>query len=93
MTTNQETAVTDTRPRCPVDIDLVDPDTFENGLPLEAFATMREQAPVFWHEQPGTCVTGPPAPVKKTQCQASREIMNSWTLNGRLTMRTSPNQP
>ncbi len=46
--------MTDTRPRCPVDIDLVDPDTFENGLPLEAFAAMRDQAPVFWHEQPGT---------------------------------------
>jgi cholest-4-en-3-one 26-monooxygenase len=53
-TAHQETLVTDTRPRCPVEIDLVDPDTFENGLPLEAFAAMREQAPVFWHEQPGT---------------------------------------
>jgi cholest-4-en-3-one 26-monooxygenase len=42
------------RPRCPVDIDLVDPDTFEDGLPLEQFAVMREQAPAFWHPQPGT---------------------------------------
>jgi cholest-4-en-3-one 26-monooxygenase len=46
--------VADTRPRCPVDIDLVDPDTFENGLPLAEFATMRDEAPVFWHPQPGT---------------------------------------
>jgi cholest-4-en-3-one 26-monooxygenase len=42
------------RPRCPVDIDLIDPDTFEDGLPLEQFAVMREQAPVFWHPQPGS---------------------------------------
>ena len=42
------------RPRCPVDIDLIDPDTFEDGLPLEQFAIMREQAPVFWHPQPGS---------------------------------------
>jgi cholest-4-en-3-one 26-monooxygenase len=30
----------------------VDPDTFGNGLPLDAFAQMRADAPVFWHEQP-----------------------------------------
>jgi len=39
--------------RCPVDLDLVSPDTFAAGLPLDAFATMRDEAPVFWHEQPG----------------------------------------
>ena len=50
----QEPAVTDTRPRCPVDIDLVDPETFEDGVPFEEFAAMREKAPVFWHPQPGT---------------------------------------
>jgi cholest-4-en-3-one 26-monooxygenase len=38
--------------RCPVDIDLLDPDTFENGVPLDKFATMRAEAPVFWHDQP-----------------------------------------
>ena len=53
MTAPVDKPATD-RPGCPVDINLVDPDTFENGLPLEAFAAMREQAPVFWHEQPGT---------------------------------------
>ncbi|MCW2587056.1 MAG: Steroid C27-monooxygenase [Frankiales bacterium] len=42
------------RPRCPVDIDLIDPDTFADGLPLEQFAAMRESAPVFWHDQPGS---------------------------------------
>jgi cholest-4-en-3-one 26-monooxygenase len=41
------------RPRCPVSIDLIDPDTFAEGLPLEQFATMRESAPVFWHDQKG----------------------------------------
>jgi cholest-4-en-3-one 26-monooxygenase len=46
------------KPRCPVDIDLINPDTFEAGLPLEAFATMREEAPVFWHEHPGTAGDG-----------------------------------
>jgi len=40
-------------PRCPVDVDLVDPDTFTTGLPLAEFARMRAEAPVFWHPQPG----------------------------------------
>ncbi len=40
------------RPRCPVDLDLIDPDTFASGVPLDAFATMRADAPVFWHAQP-----------------------------------------
>jgi cholest-4-en-3-one 26-monooxygenase len=43
-----------TSARCPVDLDLVDPDTFASGLPLAAFATMRDEAPVYWHDQPGT---------------------------------------
>jgi cholest-4-en-3-one 26-monooxygenase len=44
-----------TAARCPVDhLDLVDPDTFATGLPLDAFATMRDEAPVFWHDQPGS---------------------------------------
>jgi cholest-4-en-3-one 26-monooxygenase len=46
--------MTDVRPRCPVDIDLIDPETFADGLPLEQFAVMRDQAPAFWHPQPGT---------------------------------------
>ena len=48
------TAPTDGKPRCPVDIDLIDADTFADGLPLAQFATMREEAPVFWHEQKGS---------------------------------------
>ena len=44
-----------TAARCPVDhVNLVDPDTFVDGLPLEAFAQMRDEAPVFWHDQPGS---------------------------------------
>ena len=43
-----------TAARCPVDLDLVDPDTFVTGLPLADFAIMRDEAPVFWHDQPGT---------------------------------------
>src|SRR3954454_3184030 len=48
------TAPTDGKPRCPVDIDLIDPETFADGLPLEQFAAMRDKAPVFWHEQAGS---------------------------------------
>ena len=48
------TAPANDKPRCPVDIDLIDADTFADGLPLEQFKTMREQAPVFWHEQKGS---------------------------------------
>lgn len=48
------TAPADGKPRCPVEIDLIDPDTFADGLPLEQFAAMREKAPVFWHEQEGS---------------------------------------
>ncbi|MCU1601616.1 MAG: steroid C27-monooxygenase [Frankiales bacterium] len=44
-----------TAAKCPVDhLNLVDPDTFVEGLPLAAFATMRDEAPVFWHDQPGS---------------------------------------
>jgi cholest-4-en-3-one 26-monooxygenase len=39
------------RPRCPIDLDVVDPDTFVEGVPLDAFATVRETAPVYWQEQ------------------------------------------
>jgi cholest-4-en-3-one 26-monooxygenase len=39
--------------RCPVELDLVDPDTFTDGMPYQAFATIREEAPVFWHAQDG----------------------------------------
>ena len=42
----------DGRPRCPVDhLNIVDPDTFADGLPLDAFAKMRDEAPVYWQEQ------------------------------------------
>ncbi len=50
--TTPESASAGTRPRCPVDLDLVDPDSFLSGMPFEAFARMRDEAPVFWHEQP-----------------------------------------
>ena len=43
----------DGRPRCPVDVDLIDPDTFAEGVPLGLFSQVRENAPVFWHEQKG----------------------------------------
>ena len=39
------------RPGCPIDLDLLDPDTFHDGVPLEAFAALRDQRPVFWQEQ------------------------------------------
>lgn len=40
--------------RCPVQIDLADPDTFAAGMPHADFAALRAQAPVCWHHQPGT---------------------------------------
>jgi cholest-4-en-3-one 26-monooxygenase len=45
--------VEQSRPRCPVDIDLNDPDRFLSGVPLAEFARMREEQPIFWHDQPG----------------------------------------
>jgi cholest-4-en-3-one 26-monooxygenase len=41
------------RARCPIDLNLLDAETFDAGVPLEAFAQFREEAPVFWHEQKG----------------------------------------
>lgn len=49
----QPDVVADARPRCPVDVDLADPDTFTTGMPLAAFARMRDEAPVCWHPQDG----------------------------------------
>ena len=43
------------RRQCPVEhLDLIDPDTFAGGTPHELFAQLRDEAPVFWHEQPGS---------------------------------------
>ena len=47
-----------TRRRCPVDIDLVDPDVFADGPPLQDFATIREEAPVSWHRATGAASDG-----------------------------------
>jgi cholest-4-en-3-one 26-monooxygenase len=44
---------------CPVDhVNLLDPDTFSDGVPLDFFARMRSEAPVYWHEQPGRSNNG-----------------------------------
>ncbi len=43
----------DDRPRCPVNhLDLLDPDTFEDGIPHEAFREVRQAQPVYWFPQP-----------------------------------------
>ena len=34
------------------DIDLYDPDSYVDGVPHEMFATLRREAPVYWHEKP-----------------------------------------
>lgn len=39
-------------PGCP-HIDLTSPETFEGGLPREAFAFLRRESPVYWHEGSG----------------------------------------
>ena len=75
------TAPVDGKPRCPVDIDLIDPDTFADGLPLEQFAAMREQAPVFWHEQVGSWGDGFWVVTRHADVQeVSRlpEVFSSW---------------
>ncbi len=69
------------RPRCPVDIDLIDPDTYADGLPLEKFAAMREQAPVFWHPHEGSHGEGFWVVTRHADVQeVSRqpEVFSSW---------------
>ncbi len=34
------------------DIDLYDPDSYVDAVPHEMFATLRREAPVFWHDKP-----------------------------------------
>jgi cholest-4-en-3-one 26-monooxygenase len=34
------------------DVNLVDPDIFQQGTPHEMFRVLRREAPVFWHEEP-----------------------------------------
>ncbi|HUR13328.1 MAG TPA: cytochrome P450 [Mycobacteriales bacterium] len=47
------TAPTD-RPQCPVaHLDLLDADTFADGVPHAAFREVRDAQPVFWFPQPG----------------------------------------
>ena len=42
------------RPQCPVQhLDLLDADTFADGVPHAAFREVREAQPVFWFPQPG----------------------------------------
>ena len=35
-----------------MDINLLDPATFEGGHPDEQYAWLQEHAPVYWHEEP-----------------------------------------
>ena len=36
---------------CP-HIDLTAPETYEGGMPREVFSYLRNQAPIYWHEDP-----------------------------------------
>jgi len=50
------------------DVNLTDPDIFEKAVPHEMFRVLREQAPVFWHDEengPGFWVITRHADVKK----------------------------
>jgi cholest-4-en-3-one 26-monooxygenase len=48
-------ATTTDRPGCPVaHLDLLDADTFADGVPHDAFREVREAQPVFWFPQPGS---------------------------------------
>jgi cholest-4-en-3-one 26-monooxygenase len=66
---------------CPFGVDLVDPDTFTTGMPLDAFARMRAEAPVTWHPQPGSPGDGFWAVTRHADIRAvSRqpEVFSSW---------------
>ena len=84
------TAPVDGKPRCPVDIDLIDPDTFADGLPLEKFAAMRDEAPVFWHDQKGSWGDGFWVVTRHKDVQeVSRlpEVFSSWERGALLSTR------
>jgi cholest-4-en-3-one 26-monooxygenase len=69
------------RPRCPVDVDLADPDTFASGMPWAVFARLREQAPVAWHPQDGAPGGGFWAVTRAAEVrEVSRqpEVFSSW---------------
>ena len=36
---------------CP-HFDLTDPETYQGGLPREVFSYLRQEQPVYWHEDP-----------------------------------------
>lgn len=40
---------------CP-HLNLLDPDAYQNGIPHEHFARLREERPVYWQEDPLTDV-------------------------------------
>ena len=37
---------------CPFHIDLTAPETFKGGVPREVFKYLRDEEPVYWHEDP-----------------------------------------
>lgn len=45
-----------------IDVDLFDPHLFGRGIPYEAFATLRREAPVAWHEERPRREGGRPGP-------------------------------
>ena len=61
------------------DIDLYDPDSYVDAVPHEMFATLRREAPVFWHDKPDDvgfwCVTKH-ADVQHVNRDAS--LFSSW---------------
>ncbi len=86
----------DARPRCPVDLDLLNPDTFAEGLRLEEFATVREQAPVFWHpapEQPGGGFWVVTRHQDVQEVSRQPEIFSSWEHGAILSTREAPDTP
>src|SRR5437868_4295688 len=80
------------RTRCPVDLDLMNPDTFDDGMPFGTFAQLREQAPVFWHpsESPwdeGFWVVTRYADVQEVS--RTPEVFSSWE-RGTLLQQVQP---
>ncbi len=56
--------VSDRRPYAPdyIDVDLWSPATFAAGPPYDAFAALRDRAPVAWHPEPARRSGGQPGP-------------------------------
>lgn len=67
----------------PIAIDLLDPAPYKHGLPYEQLAWLRENEPVFWHEEPngpGFWVLTRHADVKALETDSETFSSEPWTV-------------